>query len=127
MSDSSTFIDPQVSDPNSILSEVRDGILATFGKARRKTVVSYSSGPQTLAEDVDLVVCDASGGDFTVNLPASPSDGDEYELKTVSTGTVTIGRNGSTIDGAASDYSLTGAGNWVILTYDSGDWITRAK
>lgn len=90
------------------LGVMRDNVEAGLGAARVKTVVSASSGPQTLAADADIAAADCSGGSFTWNLPASPADGDHYEFVLVSaTGTLTIGRNGNNINGAAADDTLS--------------------
>ena len=84
---------------------------AGFARMRQLTPVSYSSGPQTLAGTADTVVCDTSGGNFTVNLPADP-DNDEpgavYRFVNVSaTGTLTIGRSGNLINTFAGDVNLS--------------------
>ena len=84
---------------------LRTNVEAGIGKSRLRTTVNYSSGPQTLAGTVDEVRCD---GTFTVNLPAAPVDGDSYEFVQVNAaGTLTIGRNGKTINGAASNVTLS--------------------
>ena len=47
-----------------------------------------------------------SGSAFTITLPASPSAGNTVVVKKVGAGTVTIGRNGSNIEGSAQDGTL---------------------
>ena len=47
-----------------------------------------------------------SGSAFTITLPASPSAGNTVVVKNVGAGTVTIGRNGSNIEGSAQDGTL---------------------
>ena len=47
-----------------------------------------------------------SGSAFTITLPASPSVGNTVVVKNVGAGTVTIGRNGSNIEGSAQDGTL---------------------
>jgi len=47
-----------------------------------------------------------SGSAVTITLPASPSVGDTVVLKNVGAGLVTIGRNGSNIEGSAQDGTL---------------------
>lgn len=87
------------------ITKLRNNAEANVGKSRLKTTVNYSSGPQTLDGTADEVRCD---GTFTVNLPPSPTDGDHYEFVQVNAaGTLTIGRNGKTINGAASDVTLS--------------------
>ncbi len=69
----------------------------------------------------DLITTDSSGGAFTITLPASPSYGEVIE---VYDGTadwdaeaVTLGRNSSNINGAASDLVLDVEGAWVKVIY----------
>ena len=47
-----------------------------------------------------------SGSAVTITLPASPSAGNTVVVKNVGAGTVTIGRNGSNIEGSAQDGTL---------------------
>jgi len=47
-----------------------------------------------------------SGSAVTITLPASPSVGDTVVLKNVGAGLVTLGRNGSNIEGSAQDGTL---------------------
>ena len=64
------------------------------------------------ATTLDGVLCNTTGGGFTVNLPSSPSLGDMVRVIDVygTTGTggkeITIGRNGSNIEAAASDLTI---------------------
>lgn len=107
--------------------QLRDVTELNFGKARRKTIVVYSSGPQTLIGTADEVWC---AGTFTVNLPAAPADGDSYAfLQTTNAATLTIGRNSKTIDGASSDVTVVGStvNVWKILTWSAtaNTWRTR--
>lgn len=117
-----------VSMPNTLnLDEVRERFLEGLGECRRKTVVRYTSGPQTLDGTSDQVWC---AGTFTVNLPASPNDGDTYEfLQETNGATLTVGRNGKNIDGAASDATVVGGASnvWKTLTWSAtaNTWRTR--
>ena len=65
--------------------------------------------------------CNTTSGGFTLTLPASPSAGDIVAFKdyanTFDTATLTIGRNGSNIGGAAVDSSITTEGIAVTLVY----------
>ena len=59
----------------------------------------------------DRLMLNTSGGTITVNLPASPSDGDEVTVvpgdnTDWSSNNVTIGRNSENIDGLADDDTL---------------------
>jgi len=65
--------------------------------------------------------CDTSGGAFTVTLPASPSAGAIVAVadyaNTFDTNNLTIGRNSSNIEGAASDLVLNTEGISLTLVY----------
>lgn len=62
-----------------------------------------------------------TSGAITVTLPASPSAGDIVAVKdyanTADTNNITIGRNGSNIDGAANDVAVGNEGGSVTLIY----------
>lgn len=127
MSDQSTFITPTLGGDS--FATLRDNAEAGLGKARLRTIVSYTSGPQTLVSGtVDEVWC---AGTFTVNLPASPADGESFDfLQTTNAATLTIGRNGKQIDGASSDTTLVGSTTnvWKTLKWSAGanTWRTRS-
>lgn len=110
------------------LDEVRQAFLEGLGKSRLRTIVRYTSGPQTLTGVVDLVTCDCAGGSFTVNLLATPIDGDTYEFfKETAGNTLTIGRNGKTINFVAADGTLTSALSSTRMTWSTAanTWIQR--
>ena len=71
----------------------------------------------------------STGAIKTINLPASPSAGDIMAVsdyaQTASTYNITIGRNGSNIQGNASDLVLTNSGVSITLVYVDGTkgWI----
>ena len=114
MSDQSSYFTPTLGTDT--YAKLRDRVEAGLGKAKLRTVVRYTSGPQTLAGTADLVMC---AGTFTVNLPAAPLDGDEYVfVQESSSATLTIGRNGKTINGAAAD--VTVATQWAGKTLTWG-------
>ena len=62
-----------------------------------------------------------TGGAITVTLPSSPSAGAIVAVKdyanTSDTNTITIGRNGSNIDGTASNAVITNEGGSIVLVY----------
>lgn len=119
-----------VSIPNTLnLDEVREQILEGLGVSRMLTIVRYTSGPQTLNEEQDVVTCDCASGSFTVNFPASPNDGDTYTFKKeTASNTLTIGRNGHTIDFVAADATLTSAFSKVTYCFSSAanTWLAIA-
>lgn len=62
-----------------------------------------------------------AGGAVTANLPASPSAGDQMAVSDYGNNTetngITVGRNGSNIEGSASDFSLLENGAAVNFIY----------
>jgi hypothetical protein len=62
-----------------------------------------------------------TSGAITVTLPSSPSAGDVVGIKdyanTADTNAITIGRNGSNIDGVANDFQITTEGLSALLVY----------
>lgn len=71
------------------------------------------------------VIADTSGGTFTITLPASPSTGDQVIIADGSnwaTTNLTVGRNGSTIEGVASDLTCDVEGISVTMVYDGSTW-----
>jgi len=62
-----------------------------------------------------------TSGAITVTLPSSPSAGDVVGIKdyanTADTNAITIGRNGSNIDGVANDFTITTEGLSALLVY----------
>ena len=65
--------------------------------------------------------CNTTSAAFTVTLPSSPSAGDIVGIKdyanTADTNVITIGRNGSNIQGTANDYVINTEGRSVLLVY----------
>lgn len=73
----------------------------------------------------DLLIADTSGGTFTITLPATPSTGAFVKIAdgaNWATTVVTIGRNGSTIEGLSEDLTLDVGGITVDLIYDGTTW-----
>ena len=73
----------------------------------------------------DRIIADTSGGTFTINLPTSPSTGDEVHIadtNNFATTNLTIGRNGSTIEGYSDDFILDIAQLDIKFIYDSSTW-----
>lgn len=97
----------QVTDVGRVKGQLKPQVIATTPYAAKKG---------------DMILSDASGGARVINLPASPSVGDEPISVTQIAGAasqVTIGRNGNLIMGAASDLVLDIANASVVL-YWSG-------
>jgi hypothetical protein len=75
----------------------------------------------------DGIIANTSGGTFTVTLPATPATGDVVSVVdggNWATTNLTIGRNGSTIEGDAADMTLDIGGVSVDFIYDGATWQT---
>jgi len=76
--------------------------------------------------------CDTTSAAFTVTLPASPSAGDLVGIKdyanTADTNNITIGRNGSNIEGVANDFVINIEGGSITLIYVDATkgWLSTA-
>lgn len=73
----------------------------------------------------DLLIADTTAGTFTITLPATPSTGNYIRVadgNNWETTNLTIGRNGSTIEGSAADLTLDVAGITVDIIYDGTTW-----
>jgi Collagen triple helix repeat (20 copies) len=83
------------------------------------------------AVNKDGVLADTSGGAFTVTLPASPATGTEVIVADAggawATNNLTIGRNGSTIEGVAEDLVCNINSVSVQLVYDGTTWQVYAQ
>src|SRR5882757_5306715 len=91
-----------------------NGLVVTATKTANYTAVAS-----------DLVICDTSGGAFTVTLPASPTTGDRIGIfLNVAGNTVTIDRNGKLIDGVAANTQLGLAISLRTLQYNGTQWLT---
>ena len=76
------------------------------------------------------IIADTSGGSFTVTLPASPATGDTVIIADGadwSTNNLTVGRNGSTIEGDAADMTMDLGNVSVQFTYDGTTWQAYAQ
>jgi len=77
------------------------------------------------------VLTNTSGGAFTVTLPASPSTGAQVIVadsgNAWGTNNLTVGRNGSTINGTAADLVCDISGVSVQFVYDGTTWDVYAQ
>lgn len=75
-----------------------------LGGNQRGVKTTTISGATTLDHSVEIIPLDSSGGIFTIDLPASPVNGQYYVFIQVSgvTSVVTIDGNGKNIDGAGT-------------------------
>jgi len=73
----------------------------------------------TIVATDHTVFADATSNTVTISLPASPTQGQIFNIKCIdATFTCTVGRNGNNIDGAASDVTLA-LNAAASLQYDS--------
>jgi hypothetical protein len=83
------------------------------------------------AADSDGVQTDTSGGAFTVALPATPAVGDQVIVIDTSgswaTNNLTVGRNGSTIEGLSEDLVCNISSVSVQLVYSGTTWNVFAQ
>jgi len=91
------------------------------GRAYTDWSIKDSGSSYTAVSKDQLVI--NSGSAFTVTLPASPSAGATVIVKNVGAGTVTIGRNGSNIEGSAQDGTLESTkGMQVVYVGSTPGW-----
>ena len=71
----------------------------------------------------NLYPCNTTSAAFTATLPASPAQGDIVgfydSANTWDTNNLTIGRNSQSIEGAASNKTLSAEGRYYVLIYDT--------
>ena len=70
-------------------------------------------------------IADTSTGGFTINLPSSPSTGNLVIITdggNWSVNNLIVGRNGSTIEGSASDLTVDLGQTTIQLIYDGATW-----
>lgn len=83
------------------------------------TVVSaaYTAAPG------DRLLPNVSGGTFTITLPAAPAAGTEVWIKgSFASTNLTVGRNGQTINGSATNLTLDKNNITTILVFDGSTW-----
>ena len=98
---------------------------STFRNTRLLTV-SSATNPLALTEAAHAgryVIYSGSSG--TLNLPSTSTAGEHYAILNITGGNITIGRNGRSINGASSDFTLAtfkaatciaiGSNNWMVV------------
>lgn len=98
-----------------------------------RSITAVKTSTYTAASG-EIVRTDTSGGAFTLTLPLAPSDGAQVDWVDDASGgswgtlTLTIGRNGATINGAASNLSVTrGKSYAAIYTSAITDWAVSER
>lgn len=91
--------------------------------------VAFADTPYTIGDAVSgttaperTFLVSTAGGAVTINLPATPINGEIVNIKRTTTDatTLTIGRNGKSIEGAAADFTDENAGlSAYALQYDT--------
>ena len=88
------------------------------GQVNWQTTVKTSGFTATAGQGF---FCDTTSSAFTVTLPASPSAGDIVGVKdyanTADTNNITIGRNGSKIQGVENNFVISTEGLSIVLIY----------
>jgi len=82
-------------------------------------------------QNLEGVLADTTLGTFTITLPATPATGNQLVIAdhsaTFGTNNLTVGRNGSTINGTAADLVLDISGVSVQFVYNGGTWDVYAQ
>jgi hypothetical protein len=106
------------------LSAGSKDVFCTYPSQLTQTTNSYTGAATLTARENALA--DTSGGVFTLTLPASPNEGDFVIVSDAAaafnTNNLTIGRNGNTIQGSATDLVCDIDQVSITLRYTSGDW-----
>jgi len=106
---------------------VGSGILDVQGTIRsdgriEEINTTAKTGNYTVLSTDENILCDTSGGAFTVTLPATPEDGRVYTVILETAGNVlTISGNGNNIVGSATA-QLTSVDDAVQLIYNGTQW-----
>lgn len=81
--------------------------------------------------NMEGVLANTTSGAFTVTLPATPATGSQCFIAdhsaTFATNNLTVGRNGSTINGTAADLTLDISGVSVQFVYNGTTWDVFAQ
>jgi len=106
------------------LSAGTKDVFCTYPSQLTQTTNSYTGAATLTARENALA--DTSGGIFTLTLPASPNEGDFVIVSDAAaafnTNNLTIGRNGNTIQGSATDLVCDIDQVSITLRYTGGDW-----
>lgn len=105
----------------STLLLVSDGTDTTVGIMQKAYYAINDTFAPYPAVAGDQLICSTNNNPFTVNLPATPSVGDEVTivdgLATFATNNLTINPNGSNLNSAAANLVLSTSGQSITLVY----------
>lgn len=103
--------------------DVRDVLVSVMGV---KAYVAKSAA-YTATDDDHIIECDASGGGFTITLPAVATTrlGKEIIVKKTdaTANVVKVDANGAELIDTAADYDLTSQGDCIVLLNTQSKWI----
>jgi len=117
---------------NQILTTNGSGVLSFADNSGGTSWQAVKTSTYT-ASAGEGVFANTTGGAFTVNLPASPSLGDEVSIKdyagTFDTNNLTVGRNSQPIEGVAADLtvSIERAGFTLAYSDSTQGWLLKDK
>lgn len=101
--------------------------LSTVGAVVAPVTKAFANTPYAVAATDETILVDTSAGNVQVTLPAAPTAGRVLNIKKITTdgNTLTIARNGKTIEGAAANLTTASSArpNYT-LQYDAtaGSW-----
>jgi hypothetical protein len=104
-----------------------DGYWYVVGAAAgsKTGVTNVSSSPYNVVPTDNILAVNASSGPITVNLPASPSAGDEYVIKDANgisaTNHITVNGSSINVDGSSS-YVIMSAYEALTVAYNGTEW-----
>ena len=99
------------------------GTIAVTGVIEEVNTTTKTANYTVVGTD-DNILCDTSGGGFTVTLPASPEDGRVYSvLLDVAGNDITVDGNGNNINGSTT--AVWGSVGAIILVYNGTQWNIR--
>lgn len=108
-------------DPITAPLEIQGAITAT---GVIENVAAKTANYTVVATD-DNIVCDTSGGAFTITLPLSPETGRVYTIVLETAGNIlTVAGNGNNINGSTT-LTMATATNSAQLLYNGTQWVIK--